>query len=76
MSNTEMVHLRIRVIALENLLTAVLAEGSERQIAVAKAIAEYISPRPTSTQHPLTIQAGNHMSNIVERAVHYRSFES
>lgn len=74
-SNTEMVHLRVRVIALENLLIAVLAEGSDKQIAVAREMAEYIAPRSGSTQHPLTVKAGNHMASMIERALHFRTVE-
>ncbi len=55
MTNAELVHLRIRLIAIENILVAVLSEGSERQREVARDIAELISPRPDSTPHPLTI---------------------
>ncbi|MBA3897511.1 MAG: hypothetical protein H0X36_10350 [Sphingomonadaceae bacterium] len=72
LTNAELVQLRIRVIALENLLIAVLAEGSDRQCQVARDMAEYISPRPGFTHHPLTIQAADHMSDLVDRAVHFR----
>ena len=71
-SNTEMVHLRVRVIALENLLIAMLAEGSDTQIAIAREMAEYIAPRSGSTQHPLTLQAGSHMAGLIERALQFR----
>ena len=37
MTNAELVQLRIRVIALENLMIAVLADGSDRQLEVADA---------------------------------------
>lgn len=72
MTNAELVHLRIRVIALENLMIAVLAEGSDRQLAVAREMAAYISPRPGFTHHPLTIQAADHMTDLVDRAVHFQ----
>lgn len=72
-SNTEMVHLRVRVIALENLLIAVLAKGSNAQIAIAREMAEYIVPRPGSTQHPLTLQAGSHMAGLIGRALQFRT---
>lgn len=75
LTNTELVQLRVRVIALENMLIAVLAEGSDRQLQVAREMAEYISPRPGSTQHPLTTQAANHMTDLVDRAIHFRSLE-
>ena len=73
LTNAELVQLRIRVIALENLLIAVLAEGSERQLKVAREMAEYISPRPGATHHPLTIQAASHMRDLADRAVHFRT---
>lgn len=73
MTNTELVQLRIRVIALENLMIAVLAEGSDRQLQVAREMAEYISPRSGFTQHPLTIQAADHMVDFTDRAIHFRT---
>lgn len=75
LGSAELVQLRIRVIALENLLITVLAEGSDRQLQVARDMAQYISPRPGFTQHPLTIRAADHMTDIVDRAVHFRSLE-
>lgn len=73
MTNTELVQLRVRVIALENLLISVLAEGSDRQLHVAREMADCISPRPGFTQHPLTIQAAKHMTDLVDRAAHFRT---
>ena len=70
MTNTELVHLRIRVIALENVLIAVLAEGSDRQLQAAREMADCISPRPGHTQHPLTTQAAKHMTDFVDRAAY------
>lgn len=75
MTNAELVQLRIRVIALENLMIAVLAEGSDQRLQVAREMADYISPRPGFTQHPLTIQAADHMTDLVNRAIHYRTVE-
>jgi hypothetical protein len=68
LTNAELVHLRIRVIALENLMIAVLAEGSDRQREIARQMADYIVPRPGHTPHPLTIQAAHHMTEMVGRA--------
>ena len=76
MTNAELVQLRIRVIALENLMIAVLAQSSDRQLQVAREMADYIAPRPGFTQHPLTIQAADHMTDFVERALHFRTVES
>lgn len=73
LTNAELVQLRIRVIALENMMISVLAEGTDRQLEVARAMAEYISPRPGFTQHPLTVQAADHMTGLVDRALHFRT---
>jgi hypothetical protein len=72
LTNTELVQLRIRMIALENLVIALLAEGSDHQLAVAREMAAYIAPRPGLTPHPLTIHAAAHMVELVDRAVHYQ----
>lgn len=74
--NAELVQLRVRVIALENLLIALLAEASDRQLDLVREMATYISPRPGFTQHPLTVHAGAHMVDLVERAEHFRSANS
>ena len=73
MTNAELVLLRVRVIALENVLIAVLAEGTERQRQTAREMADVISPRTGSTQHTLTIRAAQHMTDLVDRAVHVRA---
>lgn len=72
LTNAELVQLRIRVIALENLVIALLAEASDRQLDLAREMAAYISPRSGFTQHPLTIQAAAHMVDLVERAAHFQ----
>lgn len=76
MTNVELVHLRIRVIALENLIITLLAEGSERQLEVAREMATYISPRAGFTHHPLTIKAAEQMNDMVNRAEHFRAVQS
>lgn len=60
--------LHIRVIALENLVIALLATASDEQRAVAREMAGYISPRMGFTHHPLTTHAADHMIDLVERA--------
>jgi hypothetical protein len=72
LTNAELVQLRVRVIALENLVIALLAEASERQIGVAREMASYILPKPGFTHHPLTIHAAARMIDLVERAGHFR----
>src|SRR5258707_13147216 len=73
LTNAEIVQLRIRVIALENLVITLLAEASERQLGLAREMAAYISPRPGFTHHPLTIHAAAQMIDLVERAGHFNS---
>ncbi len=72
LTNTELVQLRIRVIALENLVTALLAGAPERQHDLARSMATQISPRAGMTTHPLTTQAASLMNELVDRAIHYR----
>ena len=72
LTNTELVRLRVRVIAMENLMIALLAQASDRQLDLVREMATYISPRPGFTHHPLTIQAAADMIQLVERAGHFR----
>jgi hypothetical protein len=71
--NAELVQLRVRVIALENLVIALLAGASDQQLDLAREMAAYISPRPGFTHHPLTVHAAADMINLVERAARFRS---
>ena len=75
LTNTELVQLRIRVIALENLVIGLLAEASDRQLALARKMAAYISPRLGFTHHPLTNHAAGQMIDLVERAARFRGGE-
>ena len=63
--------LRIRVIALENLLIALLAEAPDRQLALVRGMAGYISPRAGFTRHPVTLRAADEMRSLVDRADRY-----
>lgn len=72
LTNAELVHLRIRVIALENLLVSMLARASDTQITMGGAIAAHIVPRTGITPHPLTEHAAQHMRDLLARALHYR----
>ena len=73
LTNTELVQLRVRVIALENLMISLLAEASDRQLELVREMASYISPRPGFTHHPLTTHAATHMNNLVDRARHFQN---
>lgn len=68
LTNNELAQLRARVVALENLMIALLAGTSILQLDRAREMAAYISPRPGFTQHPLTIHAAAQMLSIVQRA--------
>lgn len=70
-TNAEWEQLRIRVIALENLVIALLAEASDRQLALARGMATYISPRTGFTPHPVTLRAADEMLSLVDRANRY-----
>ncbi len=72
LTNAELVHLRVRVIALENLVIALLAGATDRQLDLTREMAGYITPRPGFTQHPLTIQAASQMLDLVDRAGQFR----
>ena len=76
LGNAELVQLQIRVIALENLVITLLAEGADRQLDLAREMATYISPRPGFTQHPLTVRAASHIVDLVNRAIRYRSVDT
>jgi hypothetical protein len=72
LSPSEVAQLRIRIIALENLIISLLATASGRQLSVAQSMASYIAPRPGYTPHQLTVQAASHMGHLVQRASQFR----
>lgn len=68
MVTTELIQLRIRIIALENLVIALLAAPSDRRLELARELANYISPRSGFTPHHVTVSAAAQMMHLVERA--------
>jgi len=72
LTNTELVQLRVRVIALENLVITLLADASAQQLERVREMASYISPRPGAASHPLTTHAATQMLNLVDRSRHFR----
>lgn len=72
LANAELVQLQTRVIALENLVIALLADASDWQIELAREGAAYIRPRLGYTPHPLTINAANQMDHLVQRSAIFR----
>lgn len=72
----EAMQLRIRVIALENLVIALLAQAPLAQLELAREMAAYISPRPGFTPHHLTLRAADEMRSLVDRASPFRDAPS
>ena len=72
LTNAELVQLRVRVIALENLVIALLARTDEQQLEGIRQMAAYISPRHGFTAHRLTIHAAAEMISLVDRADQFR----
>ncbi|MEO6364223.1 MAG: hypothetical protein ABIO71_13410 [Caldimonas sp.] len=73
LSNAELVQLRIRVIALENLVISLLSQADESERQRVREMAAYISPRPGYTHHPLTLMAACQMISLADRAASYRA---
>jgi hypothetical protein len=73
MGKAEMLALHIRVIALENLVIALLASATEAQREVARSMAGFIAPRAGATPHPMTTLASAHMIDLVERAERFNA---
>lgn len=71
-ARTEAEQLRIRVIALKNLVIALLAQALESHRALAREMTAYISPRPGCTPHPLAMRAADEMLSLVNRAGQFR----
>lgn len=75
LTNAELVQLQIRVIALENMLSVLMADASDRQLQLVREIAGSITPQPGFTQHPLTIHAAARMVGFIERSGHLRALQ-
>ena len=68
----EVLHLRSRIIGLENIMLSLLATASPEQLDLVREMAAYISPRPGFTHHPATEHAAMQMIDLVERAERFR----
>ena len=68
-------NLRVRLIALENIVVALLAGAPDSQSTLVREMADYISPRPGMTPHRLTIEASRNMTALVDRAARYKALE-
>lgn len=72
-SPAEWNQLRVRTIALETIVVALLVDASEQQVCRVRQMAHYISPRSGVTPHPVTLQAAAQMTDLVARAEQVRS---
>jgi hypothetical protein len=72
LTRADVMRLHVRTIALENLVIALLANASKRQLESVVAMASYIAPRVGHTGHPLTRRASQQMLDIVNRAKRIR----
>lgn len=68
LTNAELVQLQVRVIALENLVMALLAEAGLATLARALERAACIQPRAGATPHHLTLAAAAQMRHLVDLA--------
>ena len=73
MTQAEQAQLHMRVIALENLVIALLANATDAQREQAREMAIYISPRAGFTAHALTLEAAAEMNHLVDRAEHFKN---
>lgn len=67
LNNAELVQLQIRMIALENLMVALLADASSEQLERVRNIAASIFPRP-GVEHRLTALAAAQMGHLAQRS--------
>ena len=63
----ELVQLRIRVVALENVVIALLAQTPGRRRDLVREMATYVEPAPGQREHPLTIPVAARMQHLVQR---------
>ena len=70
--DAEAVNIRVRLIALENIVVALLASGPQNGAELVREMAQFISPRSQTTPHRLTIEAARNMLAIAERAENCR----
>lgn len=68
LTNAELVQMQVRVIALESLVTALLASAPADVTALVDELAACISPRAGCTPHHLTVHTASHMLHLTHRA--------
>lgn len=65
-------HLRFRVVALENLLIALMADGPLPRLDRLREMARHVAPRRGSAEHPVSQFAAVQIIHMVERARHVK----
>ncbi len=55
---------------------SLLATATEQRLELVRGVANYISPRPGFTRHPMTIHAAAHMLQLLDRAALFRGGET
>ena len=71
LSDQDMVCLRSRVIALENIVVAMLAGGSHDQRAIVHDMAMFVRPPLDAAQDRLTMHAADLMDHLADRATRF-----
>jgi hypothetical protein len=71
-TRVEFADLRARFIALESVTISLLLTASDRQFDLARAMADHISPREDFKPHLLTLNAANHIKQLIDRMLRLR----
>lgn len=72
-TSAEWDHLRFRVVALENLLIALMSDGSSPRLDRMREMARHVAPRRGCTEHPVSQFAAAQIVHLVERARHVKN---
>ena len=73
LGSAEFVQLQFRVLALENLVTVLLAQSSDRQLGVVRDMAAHVAANPGLTPHLPSSRAAAKMRRLLEVAGHLRA---
>lgn len=75
-ATAEYTHLRGRLVALERLVMALLAQRSDGELRLARLAAADVLSRPGFTKHPVPLQAHRQIVHLLARSRHLRSLDS
>ncbi|MCY7398896.1 MAG: hypothetical protein LH466_08695, partial [Sphingomonas bacterium] len=71
-TKVEFSDLHARLIALESVTISLLLTATDHQLELAREMADHISPREGYTPHPLTLNAANHINQLIDRMLRLR----